>query len=265
MVWRVSRPFENREVVVVGASSGVGRGVARRLIDVGASVLTAARRVDLLDELVTEAGGGRAFQCDLLQEDAGTRLADAIRQSSGRLDALFVSAGSAPLRKLVDTSVDEWRIAMETNVIGINRLLAATLPLLHRESIVIIVSSETATLPRSYLGAYGASKAALEHSIRQWSEEHPWLRLTAVSLGATVPTDFGQQFEPAVIVEALQAWSARGRNQEAFMDMDEVCDLLVGVMATLLQAPSVGLPRLELRSPSPVAETLTFLDDIRGP
>jgi NAD(P)-dependent dehydrogenase (short-subunit alcohol dehydrogenase family) len=257
--------LDNNPIVVVGASSGIGRGVARRLIDAGGLVLVAARRADLLDTLVTEAGAGRAFQCDLLDEDAGEQTAAEIRRSADRLDALFVSAGSAPLRKLADTSVDEWRSALETNVIGINRLIAGVLPLLRPESIVIIVSSETAVLPRSHLGAYGASKAALEHSIRQWREEHPWIRLTAVSLGGTVPTEFGRQFEIDVTVEALQAWSASGHNQQAFMDTEEVCDVLADVMVTLLHSPSVGLHRLELRSPSPVATDFKFLDEMREP
>jgi NAD(P)-dependent dehydrogenase (short-subunit alcohol dehydrogenase family) len=259
----LTRSVEDRTIVVVGASSGIGRGIARRFIDAGALVLAAARRTDLLDTLVAEAGAGRAFQCDLLDEDAGERTADEIRRSSDCLDALVVSAGSAPLRRLADTSVDEWRSALETNVIGINRLVAGVLHLLRPESIVIIVSSETAVLPRSHLGAYGASKAALEHSIRQWREEHPWLRLTAVSLGATMPTEFGRHFEADVTAEALQAWSASGHNQQAFMDTEEVCDVLTDVMVTLLHAPSVSLHRLELRSPSPVAVDLKFLDEMR--
>ena len=156
--------------------------------------------------------------------------------------------------------MDEWRSALETNVIGINRLVAGVLPLLRPESVVIIVSSETAVLPRSHLGAYGASKAALEHSIRQWREEYPWLRMTSISLGATMPTEFGRQFEAQVTLEALRAWSASGHNQEAFMETEEVCDVLVDIMASLLHSPSVALHRLELRSPSPVAADLSFLE-----
>ncbi len=255
--------LKNRSVVVVGASSGIGRGMARRLIDTGASVLAVARRRDLLDALVSETGGGTAFQCDLLSEDAGPRIADEIRRHADHLDVLFVSAGSAPLRKLVDTSVDEWRSAFETNLIGVNRLIAGILPLLRPESVVVILSSETAALPRSHLGAYGASKAALEHSVRQWREEYPWLRLTAVSLGGTMPTEFGRSFDADTTMDALHAWSASGRNQQAFMETEEVCAVLTRVMVTLLDAPSVGLERLDLRSPSPVATDMTFLQDAR--
>lgn len=250
--------LSGRTGVVVGASSGVGRGVARRMIEAGVDVLAAARRGDLLGTLINEAKGGRTLQCDLVDPDAGGKLVAGVRDMSDHLDLLFVSSGSAHLQTLRETTVDEWRSALETNVIGINRLITALFPLLRPESVVVIISSETATLPRSHLGAYGASKAALEHSIMQWREEHPWLRLTTVSLGGTVPTDFARAFSPEVTLEALTAWSASGRNQEAFMATEEVCGLLVDVMATLLTAPSVGLQRLELRSPSSVATDLGF-------
>ena len=259
----MKRSLENYTTAVVGASSGIGRGMARRLIDAGAQVFVAARRVDLLDALVAEAGAGCAVQCDLREDGAGERIAAEIARSSDHLDVLFISAGAAPLRKLVDTSDDEWRSALETNVIGINRLVAGLMPLLRPDSVVIIISSETAVLPRSHLGAYGASKAALEHTVSQWREEHPWLRLTVVSLGGTMPTEFGRQFEADLTLEALRAWSASGRNQEAFMDTKEVCDVLMDITTTLLRSPSVGLHRLELRSPSAVATDLTFLSETR--
>ena len=79
-----------------------------------------------------------------------------------------------------------------------------------------------------------------------------------------MPTEFGRQFEADLTVEALRAWSASGRNQEAFMETEEVCDVLMDVTTTLLRSPSVGLHRLELRSPSAVATDLKFLGDTRG-
>jgi NAD(P)-dependent dehydrogenase (short-subunit alcohol dehydrogenase family) len=244
--------LDGRSVAVVGASSGIGRGVAMRAIRSGADVVVAARRVDRLEETVRDAGGGRVVRCDLLADGADA-VVEEVRRSSSRLDVLFVSAGSAPLRRLAATSAEEWRHALETNVIGINRLIAAALGLLDERSVVAVVSSEAAVAPRSHLGAYGASKAALEHSIEQWREEHPWLRVMTISLGATVPTEFGNQFEAEETMEALTAWANAGHHQSAFMNTDEVCDVIVGALGLLLVAPTVAVPRLCLRSPSPAA------------
>jgi NAD(P)-dependent dehydrogenase (short-subunit alcohol dehydrogenase family) len=247
----VTSALKGRSVAVVGASSGIGRGVALRAIQAGADVILAARRVELLEDLVRDAGGGFAMACDVVDDDAGERLAAAVRGRADHLDVLFVSTGAAPLRRMAVTSAEEWRGALETNVIGINRVIAATLDLLRPESVVAVVSSEAAVAPRSHLGAYGASKAALEHSIEQWREEHPWLRLSTISLGATVPTEFGRHFDQGEIIQALDAWTTGGRNQAAFMDTEQVCDLLVDVLGSLIGATSVGLPHITLRSPSP--------------
>jgi len=98
---------------------------------------------------------------------------------------------------------------------------------------------------------YGASKAALEHALTQWREEHPRLRFSTISLGATVPTEFGKHFEPEAIIDAFTAWTAAGRHASTFMDVEEVCDLLVTTLGGLVAAPSVGMPRIELRPPAP--------------
>jgi NAD(P)-dependent dehydrogenase (short-subunit alcohol dehydrogenase family) len=245
--------LDGKSVAVVGASSGIGRGVAMRAIRSGADVVVAARRTDRLEETVRAAGGGRVVRCDLLADGAADALVKELQTWSTRLDVLFVSAGAAPLRRLASTSVEEWRRALDTNVIGINRLIAAALEVLDEQSVVAVVSSEVAVAPRSHLGAYGASKAALEHSIEQWREEHPWLRVMTISLGATVPTEFGNQFEIDETMDALKAWADAGRHQSAFMDNEEVCDVIVGAIELLLVAPTVSMPRLCLRSPSPTA------------
>jgi NAD(P)-dependent dehydrogenase (short-subunit alcohol dehydrogenase family) len=149
------------------------------------------------------------------------------------------------------TSPQDWGDALSTNLVGVHRLIVALLGQLSPSAVVATVSSEVVHAPRSHLGAYGASKAALEHSLRQWQEEHPWLRFTTISLGATVPTELGDRFAPDDIVEGFAAWTSAGRNAAVFMNTDEVCDLLASALASLIEAPSVGMPRIELRSPAP--------------
>jgi NAD(P)-dependent dehydrogenase (short-subunit alcohol dehydrogenase family) len=240
-----------RSIVVVGASSGIGRGVAERGIRAGAKVVLAARRAAALSELVAEAGGGHAVPTDLRDDESCRRLADKVAAVAAPVDLLLISAGTAPLRRMARTSPQDWEAALSTNLVGVHRVIVALLGQLSPTAVVAVVSSEVVHAPRSHLGAYGASKAALEHTLQQWQEEHPWLRFTTISLGATVPTEFGHQFAPDDIVEAFSAWTSAGRNAAVFMNTDEVCDLLVSVLGSLIEAPSVGMPRIELRSPAP--------------
>ncbi len=134
---------------------------------------------------------------------------------------------------------------------GVHRVIVALLGQLSPTAVVAVVSSEVVHAPRSHLGAYGASKAALEHMLQQWQQEHPSLRFTTISLGATVPTEFGDRFAPDDLVEAFSAWASSGQDAAVFMNTDEVCDLLASTLTGLIEAPSVGMPRIELRSPAP--------------
>jgi len=242
-----------RSIVVVGASSGIGRGVAERCIRAGAKVVLAARRAAALSELVAEVGDGYVVPTDLRDDESCRRLADEVAAVAAPVDLLLISAGTAPLRRMARTSPQDWEHALGTNLVGIHRVIVALLGQLSPTAVVAVVSSEVVLAPRSHLGAYGASKAALEHTLQQWQEEHPWLRFTTISLGATVPTEFGDQFAPDDIVEAFSAWTSVGRNAAVFMNTDEVCDVLVSALASLIEAPSVGMPRIELRSPAPPA------------
>jgi NAD(P)-dependent dehydrogenase (short-subunit alcohol dehydrogenase family) len=247
----MSGPLQGRSVVVVGASSGIGRGVALRFVKAGADVALAARRSDRLGELVTEAGGGRPVPTDLCIKGDCEHLADEVAASMAPVDLLLISAGTAPLGRMAHISAEDWQLVLRTNLIGIHQVITALLDRLSSQAVVAVISSESVTAPRSHLGAYGASKAALEHTILQWQEEHPWLRFTTVSLGATVPTEFGHDFATDDIVEAIGAWADSGRSQAAFMDTEQVCNVLFEALGALVTAPSVGIPRLELRSPAP--------------
>jgi NAD(P)-dependent dehydrogenase (short-subunit alcohol dehydrogenase family) len=248
----MNKQLDGRSVVVIGASSGIGRGVAVRSIKAGAEVVIAARRSDRLNEVVAEANGGMPFPTDLRLEEDCRRLADHVATTLPPVDLLLISAGTAPLRRMAAISADDWRLVLETNLVGIHQAISVLLDHLAPHAVVAVVSSEVVSAPRSHLGAYGASKAGLEHSFLQWQEEHPWLRFTTISLGATVPTEFGHDFATADIVEAINVWAAAGRSQSAFMDTEQVCNFLVATLGSLIENPTVGLPRIELRSPAPI-------------
>ncbi|MGZ5451972.1 MAG: SDR family NAD(P)-dependent oxidoreductase, partial [Thermoanaerobaculia bacterium] len=97
--------------------------------------------------------------------------AESVRDELGQVDVLVVSSGAAPLRRFAETSDGEWLTAIETNLIGVNQTVSALIDLLAPGSITLAISSESVDDPRSHLGAYGASKAALEHLSRTLAVE----------------------------------------------------------------------------------------------
>ncbi len=171
------------------------------------------------------------------------------------IDVLCYCAGMAPLAMLADTDSTHWQAVFETNVIGANHAIRASLPYLGSSSVVMALSSDTALHPRTGLGAYGASKAALRTAMASWRAEQPGHRFCCVVVGPTAPTEFGDDFDGSLLVPLLEDWAVRGLAQEQMLHTDDVAQVLVATMATLLHHPQVGMDEFVLRSPSAVVGT----------
>lgn len=157
-----------RTVVVTGASAGIGAATARALAAEGADVVLVARRADRLAEVAVDcaATGVRAeiIAADLADLDAIESLADHIIELVGVPDVLVNNAG-VPMRKriaAIEPALLEGVMAM--NYFSPARLTTALLPgMLQRGSGDIVnVSSMGAHMVAFGVGAYAASKAALE-------------------------------------------------------------------------------------------------------
>ncbi len=247
--------LEGRRLLVVGASAGIGRALAVRAVRAGAEVALVARRGDRLADAVAEAGGGTAVAVDVRHAaacDSGVaRAAEAV----GGLDAVCYCAGVAPLAMLADTDADAWRAALETNVVGANQVIRASLPYLAPTAVVVALSSEVTFQPRTGLGAYAASKAALRASLASWRAEVPDRRFCCVTVGATAPTEFGDGFDVPLLGALLEDWARRGLAQEQMLHTEDVVGVLAATLDALLRHPQVGVDELVLRSPSAVVGT----------
>jgi len=154
-------------VLVTGASSGIGAGLAERLAAEGATVGICARREDRLAEVLercrAHAPGSQMWTCDLADLGAVDRLAADVVETFGGIDLLVNNAGM-PKRKHV-TALDPATVdrVMHLNYTSPIRLTLALLPqMLERGSGRIVnVSSVAATLSSPGEAAYDASKAAL--------------------------------------------------------------------------------------------------------
>lgn len=242
--------LEGRSVLVVGASAGIGRAFAVAAARAGADVVLAARRADRLAEAVAEAGAGHVVTGDACVEGDCRRLVAEAVGHLGPLDLVVYAAGWAPLRALADTGADEWQRALTTNVVGANQVVRAAVPHMAPGGIVAALSSEAGSIPRYGLGAYGASKAALDASLRGWRNEHDAVRFATVVVGQTFPTEFGDGFEPEALAAAFEHWGRTGLLQAEFMTPEGVAATLVATFAGALANPGVGVEQVVLRSPS---------------
>jgi NAD(P)-dependent dehydrogenase (short-subunit alcohol dehydrogenase family) len=242
----------DRRVLVVGASAGIGRAFAGRAIAGGATVAVVARRADRLTELVQGAPSAVVVTGDVRAPADCARIVSEAAVALGGIELLLYCAGSSSLRPLADTTADDWATVFETHVLGVHHIVQEALLHMPRHGVVAVLSSETVGRPRYGLGAYGASKAALDQLLHALRVEHPLVRFTTVTVGATFPTEFGDGFDPRVLGRALSEWARHGLMTEEMMDPDEVAAVLAGVFGAALGNPTVGVEHLVLRPPSPV-------------
>jgi NAD(P)-dependent dehydrogenase (short-subunit alcohol dehydrogenase family) len=104
-----SKGLRGQTALVIGASSGIGEAIARRLVEEGANVVAAARRQPLLEAMERELGATlHAVRCDVLQETDIVRAVDETVRHFGALDMTFNVAGAARVGTIVDGSTEDW-------------------------------------------------------------------------------------------------------------------------------------------------------------
>jgi short-subunit dehydrogenase len=154
-------------MMITGASSGIGRGLAIELGKRGARVGLLARREDLLDEIVCEieshSGRALALPANVQDAEAVRAAADSLRAEFGPIDVLVANAGVGITSDAADLKASEVASVIGVNVIGVANCVAAVVPeMVTRGSGQLVAISSLAAyrgLPKS--AAYCASKAAV--------------------------------------------------------------------------------------------------------
>jgi short-subunit dehydrogenase len=163
----VTQTFEGTRVLVTGASSGIGAGLAEAFAGAGATVGIAARRRDRLAEVLercrAHSPASAMWVVDLAEPAAVDRLADDALREFGGIDILVNNAGIPKRRHVTKLDAATVEAVMTINYLSPVRLTLALLPqMLERGSgRVVNVSSVAAPLSSPGEAAYSASKAAL--------------------------------------------------------------------------------------------------------
>lgn len=121
--------IEGRVALVMGASKGLGRGVAESLAREGAKVAIASRSRERLDAVVEEVDRQvAAFVADAGNLEALPRLVADVEAELGPIDILVANTGGPPKGMALDNSVAEWEEAYRSLVLGVRVLVEAVLP-----------------------------------------------------------------------------------------------------------------------------------------
>ncbi len=162
------KPIEQQVVVVVGASSGIGREAALRFARQGAKVVVAARSEaglqSLVEEIQREGGEATAIAADVTSFADMQAVAERAATTYGRLDTWVHAAAVAVYATFEQTTPEEFRRVIEVNLVGQAHGAMAALPHLRREGrgALIHISSIEARRAFPYHSAYAASKHGID-------------------------------------------------------------------------------------------------------
>ena len=197
---------DKKTALVTGASSGMGKAIAKHLIADGYQVYAAARHVDRMDDL--RQLGARPVRMDISSEAEITTAIDTILGEVGAVDVLVNNAGFGLYGPIEDVSIDEARYQFEVNVFGLARVTQQLLPAMREKGAgtIVNITSMGGKVYTPLGGWYHATKHALEG----WSD---CLRLELASFGihvvivepGLIETGFGEG-----VAEGLLKRSGRG-------------------------------------------------------
>ncbi|WP_166905538.1 SDR family oxidoreductase [Mycobacterium sp. DL440] len=225
-------------LLVVGASSGIGHAVAVSATERGAKVAVAARRIDLLNSLA-EAIDGFAYELDVEDSAAISRVVNDAADALGGLDAVVFTSTVIPFAYIEDTDVATWLHAFSVNTLGANNVLRAATPRLSENGVVLVASSYDVGRPRAGVAAYSSSKAALDEILNSWRIEHPELSLIRVGVGPTDDTEILRGADRDLLGQLVKTWVAQGALPARMSALRDVANTLVSLVTTAYENPTV--------------------------
>ena len=200
--------FDRRKktALVTGASSGMGKAIAKRLIKDGFQVYVAARHIEKMGDLASL--GAEALRMDISREEEIKAAVDAILAEVDSVDVLVNNAGFGLYGPIEEIGIDEARYQFEVNVFGPARLTQLLLPAMRKKGsgTVVNVTSMGGKIYTLLGGWYHATKHALEG----WSD---CLRLELAPFGIKVVVVEPGLIETAfgdVVADGLQNRSGSG-------------------------------------------------------
>lgn len=189
----------NKSAVVTGGTKGIGYAIARALIAAGANVSISARNQNQIEKTSAELndlGGGRCvgFVCDVRNESQVRSFFAKTVDAFGGVDILINNAGIGIFASVTETSGDDFRAVIETNLCGVFYCCREAILLMKQRGggYIINISSLAGANPHPRMAAYNASKFALNgfsealmHEVR-----HDGIKVSYIMPGS-VNTEFG--------------------------------------------------------------------------
>lgn len=217
-------PLTDCVALVTGASRGIGAAVAIELARLGAHVVLTARTQGGLEEtddaIRTFGGGATLLPLDLAEGSQVDAIGPSLHQRFARLDVLVHAAGS--LGRLTPVShilADDWADVLAVNLNAAWHLIRTCDPLLRQapHGRAVFLTDQRAREPKAYWGAYGTTKAAMEHLVLTWADE---VRITQLLVNL---------FDPGPTATRLRARAMPGEDPTTLPQPSDVVPALAAL------------------------------------
>ncbi|GAA0313091.1 SDR family NAD(P)-dependent oxidoreductase [Halarchaeum salinum] len=180
--------ISGKSVLVVGASRGMGRGIAETYLENGASVVVAARSMEDLEAVASEHADCHAVECDLRDQGSVKRAVAKATDELGCIDVVVNSAGVLTRGPLHEASESDLELVVDVNLLGALRLSKTALPkLVDTSGSLVHITSEAGSRGIAGLPAYCASKGGVNTLVKQLAVEYgnEGVTVNAIAPGTT--------------------------------------------------------------------------------
>ena len=158
--------LSGKVAVITGASMGIGEALTRELVLQGMQVVMSSRdlqRVEAARGRIATPAQTHAIRCDVTRRDQIRSLVDTVIRKFSRIDLWVNNAGFGILDAIGNTDLEKCRSMFETNLFGVMACMQEIIPVMktQRSGSIINISSVAGHIPVPYMGAYCATKHAL--------------------------------------------------------------------------------------------------------
>jgi len=227
----VGNSLSGQIALVTGASRGIGAATAIELARRGAHVVITARTqggLEQTDDAIRAVGGNATLlPLDLMEGDSVDNIGPSLFQRFGRLDILVSNAGAlGKLTPVPHIMPKDWATVVGVNLAAQWHLIRSCGPLLTAAPAgrAVFITTGRVQRPRAYWGAYGATKAAMEHLVLTWADE---------TRGGNLRVNL---FDPGTVRTRMRAEAMPGENPQTLQPPEAVAPQIADLcMASVVE------------------------------
>jgi len=232
---------KHQTVLITGASAGMGKDYAIRLLKEGMTVYAAARSVDKMADLAD--AGAIVLAMDISKDSDIVAAVEKIKAGHGGVDVLINNAGFGKYGPVEETPVDAARYQFEVNMFGLARLTQLLIPAMRDRGCGLIIN--VSSMGGQMYTPLGAWYHATKHALEAWSD---CLRLEVAKFGidvvilqpGVIMTGFGDGLEQhfdgdengpyGEIIKGLNKAMRTAYERNAGSPVSDVSDVVVGII-----------------------------------